>query len=178
MKLYFAYGANLNRDSMRWRCPRARPRQALYLRDYRLEFSTHATIRPEPGASVAGALWEITPECEDSLDRFEGYPVYYHKHYVRLDGRDVMFYQIPDPRPCVPTAGYLITIAEGYADWDLDLEYLWRAVRSTEEMEHDLYWSRTRHAGDAIVLDHDLAGLESGHDLRRLRDMESAHSLR
>ena len=178
MKLYFAYGANLNRDSMRWRCPRARPVQALYLPDHCLEFSTHATIRSQLGDSVAGALWEITPECEESLDRFEGYPVYYHKRHVQVSGRDVMFYQIPDPHPCVPSAGYLTTIAEGYADWDLDLEYLWHAVRTTEELQNDLYRNRTRHAGDTLDMVDREPGLDLGHDLRRLRDVEPAHALR
>jgi gamma-glutamylcyclotransferase len=176
MKLYFAYGANLNRDSMSWRCPRARPLRSMYLPDYQLEFSTHATIRPEPGESVAGALWEISPECEESLDRFEGYPVYYHKRYVRVDSENIMFYAMPDPRPCLPTAGYLTTIAEGYADWDLDLEYLWHAVRSTEEMEDDLYRSPTRHAGDTLDMVDSVSRLDLGHDLRQLRDMESAYT--
>jgi len=178
MKLYFAYGANLNRDSMHWRCPLARPLRSMYLPDYQLEFSTHATIRPEPGDAVAGALWEISPECEESLDRFEGYPVYYHKRYVRVDGENIMFYAMSDPRPCVPTAGYLTTIAEGYADWDLDLEYLWRAVRTTEEMQNDLYWSPTPRARDTLDMVDYEPGLDLGHDLRHLRDMEPAHSLR
>lgn len=178
MKLYFAYGANLNRESMSWRCPRARPVRALYLQDHCLEFATHATIRYEPGAAVAGALWEITPDCEHSLDQFEGYPVYYDKNWVEVDGQDVMYYAIPNARPNLPGSGYLTTIAEGYRDWDLDLEYLWHAVRSTEENTYDLHRSRTRRAGDTLDLVHDLAGLDAGHDLRSLRDLEHAHSHR
>jgi gamma-glutamylcyclotransferase (GGCT)/AIG2-like uncharacterized protein YtfP len=178
MKLYFAYGANLNRESMSYRCPRARPIRALYLQDYCLEFATHATIRPESGAAVAGALWEITSACEHSLDQFEGYPVYYRKHWVQVAGEDIMFYAIPDARPSLPGAGYLTTIAEGYRDWNLDLEYLWHAVRSTEENVYDLHRSRTCYTGNTIDVDRDLSGLDLGHDLRYLRDMETAHSSR
>ena len=135
MKLYFAYGANLNRASMALRCPRARPLQALYMPDWHLEFATHANIRPEPGSVVPGALWEITPECEASLDRFEGFPIYYQKQTIMVQDREVMFYVMPEVLPAMPSVGYLTTIAEGYADWDLDHEYLWTAVRECEDAE-------------------------------------------
>lgn len=175
MKLYFAYGANLNRDSMSWRCPRARPLRALYLQDWQLEFSTHATVRPQPGAAVAGALWEITPECEHSLDRFEGYPVYYDKHCVSIDGQEVMLYVMQHARPALPNAGYLTTIAEGYADWNLDTEYLWHAVRSTEETIDDLHWSTARHTTDSTGLDISQPRLDPGHDLGHLRDLANTN---
>jgi hypothetical protein len=60
MKLYFAYGANLNLQGMRFRCPAARPVSAFLLHDWQLAFSGVATIQPQLGASVPGALWEIT----------------------------------------------------------------------------------------------------------------------
>ena len=174
-RLYFAYGANLNRASMSLRCPRARPRQALCLRDWCLEFAQHANIRAEPGSEVQGALWEITPECEASLDRFEGYPVYYDKHTVTWENQEVMFYVMQDPRPAMPSAGYLTTIAEGYADWGLDHESLWAAVRNTEEETDDLYWNSTTYPGSTLELDHSQSGLVAGHDHRDLRDMEHSH---
>jgi len=175
-KLYFAYGANLNRESMSWRCPRARPVRAVYLQDWCLDFCTHATVRPDVGSQVAGALWEITPECEDSLDRFEGYPSYYRKHHIEIDGEPVMLYLMNHDDPALPTAGYLATIAQGYGDWELDLEYLWDAVKSTEEIIDDLYWSRAGRAGNTFDMDRGLSGLDLGHELRDLRDMASSHS--
>lgn len=177
-RLYFAYGANLNRDSMRWRCPRARPLRAVYLRDWQLAFSTHATIRPRTGAQVAGALWQITDQCEESLDRFEGYPTYYHKQYITIDGEEVMVYVMNSSGPQAPSAGYLATIAEGYDDWGLDQQWLWQAVKSTEEIIDDLHWSSTGHTGNTFDLDRVIPGLDPGHELRDLRDMEHSHSHR
>jgi len=178
MKLYFAYGANLNRESMSWRCPLAQPLRAVYLRDWRLTFATHATIQPSAGSSVAGAIWGLTPECEESLDRFEGYPTYYHKQYINIDGEEVMVYVMNHARPQEPTAGYLATIAEGYTDWGLDQQWLWNAVKSTEEIVDDMYWSSTSRAGNTFDVDRGLSGLDLGHELRDLRDMASSHSHR
>ena len=73
--LYFAYGANMHPGQMEWRCPNALASRAFILRDWELRFYSHATIEPRKGAQVAGVLWEITPDCESSLDAFEGYPM-------------------------------------------------------------------------------------------------------
>jgi gamma-glutamylcyclotransferase (GGCT)/AIG2-like uncharacterized protein YtfP len=176
MKLYFAYGANLNRENMSWRCPRARPVQALYLPDWSLMFCTHATIEPSVGARVPGAVWEITEECEASLDRFEGYPSYYDKQYIQHDGETLMFYYIRSDMPSTPTAGYLATIGQGYQDWNLDLDRLWDAVHRTEEIENDLYRSRSSRTRNTFDMDASVSGLDFGHELRDLRDMAPAHS--
>lgn len=171
MKLYFAYGANLNLSSMARRCPDAQPIREFYLRDWCLEFAGHANIRPEPGSLVPGALWEITESCEASLDRFEGYPVYYDKQTFALDGEEVMFYVMQDPRPAVPQDGYLLTIARGYSDWNLDHYYLWQALDSTQEEQDDMYWNSTTYFRSTPELDHGQSGLDLGHDPSHLRDM-------
>ena len=123
-QFYFAYGANLSVDSMAWRCPRARPVTAWYLRDWRLELHCHATIQPSPGDSVAGALWQITPDCETSLDRFEGYPVYYRKEILNQDGIEFMVYLMNEPLSGRPGSGYVDLLTEGYQDWQLPLAAL------------------------------------------------------
>ena len=48
-----------------------------------------ATIEPLPGSQVHGLLWKLTPECERSLDVYEGYPRLYEKENitVRTGGR-------------------------------------------------------------------------------------------
>ena len=126
-QLYFAYGANLSIDSMAWRCPRAQPVSAFYLRDWRLELHCHATIRPSPGDSVAGALWSITPDCEASLDAFEGYPTYYSKRTLVQDGIEFMVYEMTPPLTGSPGRGYMDLLAEGYQDWHLPLQTLYQA---------------------------------------------------
>lgn len=41
-----------------------------------------ATIAPREGSTVHGLLWNLTPECERSLDYYEGYPHLYGKEPV------------------------------------------------------------------------------------------------
>jgi gamma-glutamylcyclotransferase (GGCT)/AIG2-like uncharacterized protein YtfP len=177
MKLYFAYGANLNIESMRHRCPGAVAIQPWYLDDHRLAFSGVATVQPAPGQRVPGALWAITNECERSLDRFEAYPSLYRKEQVQLDGRPVMFYVMNQDPPAEPAVDYLMTIAEGYEDFGLCLQDLWTAVKTTQEESYDLQWSTntgsTHGESDTDLADH--VYLESGHDLRWLRDVQLAH---
>ena len=123
-QFYFAYGANLSLDSMSWRCPDARPLSAFYLRNWSLELHSHATIRPSVGDCVAGALWSITPDCEASLDRFEGYPVYYDKQILQQDGIEFMIYTMNRPLSGQPGSGYINLLEEGYRDWQLPLAWL------------------------------------------------------
>ena len=128
MKLYFAYGANLNKVSMSLRCPQATPYQAFALRGWQLDFAHHATIRPHPGRTVQGAMWRITEECERSLDAFEGYPDYYTKRVLEQDGKEFMVYIINPPLTGSPGVGYLDVIEQGYRDWNLDFACLDQAI--------------------------------------------------
>ena len=90
---YFAYGSNMNLDQMAYRCPAASVVEPVHLEGYRLTFcgrgkgSGVATILPEEGSRVEGVLWKITPECEKSLDFYEGYPHLYGKEPVLVQGQ-------------------------------------------------------------------------------------------
>ena len=122
-KLYFAYGSNINLGQMEYRCPDASVVGPLTLENYELLFRRggFATIAPCEGGKVHGLLWSLTPECERSLDRYEGYPRFYDKRTVPVQdglGRElsVMAY-IMDERfrePMLPTATYYNGILEGY----------------------------------------------------------------
>ena len=72
--LYFAYGSNINLNQMRYRCPDASVYGQAVLDNYDLRFrgSGVATVEPKEGACVYGLLWELTDQCEASLDRYEG----------------------------------------------------------------------------------------------------------
>lgn len=140
MKLYFAYGANLSHDSMARRCPKARPFQSFYLRGWELGFSTHATIRPNPGKIVPGALWRITEDCEYSLDVFEGYPKYYTKRVLAQDGYEFMVYVMNDPEYGYSYDSYIDLIEIGYEDWQLNKEPLYEAVDNIVIPEYEEKW--------------------------------------
>ena len=142
MKLYFAYGANLNHAGMQSRCPNSVKVNSFYLDDWQLTFSGVASIFPKPGSQVAGALWKITDQCEESLDQFEGHPWLYRKEIIHCDGLEFMAYIMNFVEPQLPSSGYLSTIEQGYNDWNLDLSYLDSAVEITRhEVNDDMYWS-------------------------------------
>lgn len=78
---YFAYGSNLHRDVfIERRQMRPLATRWGWLGDYRLCFNIPigpgergvANIEPQPGARTCGALYLLTPEGFDRLDRTEG----------------------------------------------------------------------------------------------------------
>ena len=85
-KLYFAYGSNINLDQMAYRCPDAEVVGPVTLEGWELLFrgSGVATIGQKDGSTVHGLLWQLTPDCERSLDRYEGYPHLYGKEPVTV----------------------------------------------------------------------------------------------
>jgi gamma-glutamylcyclotransferase len=141
MKLYFAYGANLNQQSMKHRCPDATALKSFYLPNYRLIFSGVASIQPSPGDRVPGALWAITEKCERSLDCFEGYPNLYRKEFANINDMHMMFYRMNSEEPWPPSQGYLNTIAQGYRDFELPLGDLDLAVSGIQkEFQAEYFW--------------------------------------
>ena len=131
--LYFAYGANMNPESMKWRCPRAIPVGGFILRDWELQFYNHATIEPRKGAEVAGVIWDITVDCENSLDIFEGFPSYYTKRTWMQDDKLFFFYEMTNPKQGSPSRGYIDDIHQAYRHWQLPVQYLNQAVNVTTD---------------------------------------------
>ena len=86
--LYFSYGSNMNLKQMESRCPNAIVVGVASLEGWRLAERTHADIIRQDGASVGGVLWQVTPVCLRSLDRYEGFPSYYTKGMVEVRERD------------------------------------------------------------------------------------------
>jgi len=137
--IYFAYGANLNREGMENRCPGNKPLCRAVLKNYRLMFKSVADIEEAVNHNVHGALYEITKEHLRSLDRFEGYPRLYIRNTVPViteDGREVnaVVYQMNDRNQYSrPYRGYLNTILSGCQQWQLPEEYIQYIVtRATE----------------------------------------------
>lgn len=135
-RLYFAYGSNINLNQMEYRCPDACVVGPVALENYELLFRRGgcATIMPSEGGKVHGLLWSLTPECERSLDRYEGYPRFYDKRTVTVRdglGRElsVMAY-VMDERfrePMLPTTAYYNGILEGYRQNGLPVTALKKA---------------------------------------------------
>ena len=140
-KLYFAYGSNINLDQMAQRCPDAQVVGSVRLEGYELLFrgATRgygvATIAPKEGGFVHGLLWKLTPQSEQALDMYEGYPRLYDKELVTVrdaEGRglSVMAYvmtNLPQRAPALPSPYYYNGIQEGYRDNGLPLGALKQA---------------------------------------------------
>lgn len=135
-RFYFAYGANTNVDGMRFRCKAAVAVGAATLRDYKLVFRGVADVAEREGAEVRGVVWSITPECEKSLDRFEGFPTLYVKRTVRVrldNGRriDAMVYVMTErDYQDVPSRFYEASLRDGYREFGLPQEQIATAVTS------------------------------------------------
>ena len=83
-RYYLAYGSNLNVRQMRFRCPTALVVGKGVIKDYRLLFKgsktgSYLTIEKAKGYEVPVAVWKVDEACEESLDRYEGYPSFYYK---------------------------------------------------------------------------------------------------
>lgn len=137
-RLYIAYGSNLNKAQMFYRCPTAKPIAVTLLKDHQLvfqgrPFGAHANVIPAKGHEVPVAIWEITAEDEASLDIYEGVRGgYYTKEYMEVDvngkKKEALIY-IMTPNPYgTPTDGYLHTIVQGYRDFNFSARILNEAV--------------------------------------------------
>lgn len=143
-RLYIAYGSNLNLEQMKHRCPTAEVVGAAELRNWRLWFrgGTHsavATIERERRFTVPVLVWQIQPEDETALDRYEGFPFLYRKETLRLtvSGKRVraMVYIMNEAgHPySVPTAGYFNTICKGYESANFNTDILYDALKRSKE---------------------------------------------
>lgn len=133
--LYFAYGSNLSHSSMAARCPKAKPLQALTLKDARLVFRGVADVEYYKDHSVQGGIWQITAECERSLDIYEGVKAgLYRKTFLTVKRKNrepepMLVYQMNEDGIMEPSEFYLNVIRQGYRDFGLDLRELEKAVR-------------------------------------------------
>ena len=123
MRLYGAYGSNLNLKQMQRRCPDAYPLYSFYLDNYSLVFKGVADLEKQVGSISFMAVYEITKQCETALDMYEEYPDVYKKKIVKrkIEGknRDIMFYVMRKKyNYAIPTIKYFNVIKEGYRNWN------------------------------------------------------------
>ena len=126
-KIYFAYGANTNQDHMAWRCPKAKMISPGHISNYKLKFNNVADIVPANNywKDVPCVIWEITKDCEKSLDKFESFPSLYSKiqvtGYQECQGDDIegFAYVMNYKGFHVPSPEYVRTIRNGLKGaWD------------------------------------------------------------
>lgn len=137
-RLYIAYGSNLNLEQMSQRCPTAQVVGTSVMKDWRLLFRGQhagavATVERFCGGSVPILVWQIQPQDEAALDRYEGWPHLYRKETlrIRLNGETVeaMIYIMNEIRPYgLPSPYYFSTIRDGYVSAGFDIGILRKAA--------------------------------------------------
>ena len=130
---YVAFGSNLNRRQMAWRCPLSREMGPGALPDFRLEFRRVADVVFSPGDETPIGLWRVTRDCVQALDRYEGFPRVYTRQFVRVDTDTgpvwAFVYVMTGCAIEPPTPQYYDTVRLGYKHFGLPLEPLEAAYR-------------------------------------------------
>lgn len=143
-KYYIAYGSNMNLEQMARRCPTAERIGIGKVKGYELQFkgaedNSYATISKQQNREVNVLLWKIEENDELSLDRYEGYPIFYGKQElsVELDNGTVVkgMAYIMDPKQKFgwPSKQYFQTIKQGYLENDIDVSSLLQALKINQE---------------------------------------------
>lgn len=172
-KIYFAYGANTNKEAMRRRCPNARAIGAGHLNDFRLKFNNVADIDKFTYPEIESAwyseapvvIWEITPDCEKALDRFESFPSLYRKievdgyiHEKNTNGDYFKHYQgfaykMNWSGLNIPNASYVHTIREGLkgfhpkSNWDYIDKMIDEAILESFKASEESLNSHRKYGG-------------------------------
>jgi len=129
---YFAYASNLKRKQMAERAPDSKPKFIATLPNFALTFTTRlgkkggvASIRPQKGEKVIGAVYEISEKDLKRLDSYEGYPTIYERRKVLVFTETneaveaITYIKNDQSREAPPSAEYLATIKQGYQDWQI-----------------------------------------------------------
>ena len=151
--LYAAYGSNLNHNQMARRCPKAKFIGRALLRDHRLVFRRFCDIEAAKGYVVPVGLWDVTPECMEALDRYEGYPSHYGRTRMEfaLPNRKTL-YAITYFMNCegyeAPSAAYVDGVAEGYEHCNIPQHRLTEALEFCLQQVSDPDWPPQECAQD------------------------------
>ena len=130
MPYYFAYASNLNKKQMKERCPESKALYKATLPNYKLIFADwsrqlkggKATIVLFRGEKVLGAVYEVSDQCMNRLDKYE---TAYNRVKVTVfdeDGESVeaiTYIKGGRPQEAKPSLEYLSIIQQGYKDWGI-----------------------------------------------------------
>ncbi len=131
MRLYFAYGSNMDRAHMKKMCPQAEPLGPAHL-DHHAFFIAHGgygSIGRKRMSVVRGVLWKISARDRAALDAYEAVgedlyqtalmPVKFQDRLMRA-----LVYVATDPRQGRCTARYREMVLSAARSWNLPSEYV------------------------------------------------------
>ena len=132
---YLAYGSNLNKNQMAYRCPNAKTIGSMMLKGYELVFKSCLTIEPNKDGEVPLGIWQITKEDEKRLDRYEGYPILYRKEYIDIviEGENSIIQKGPYAYYGIHQAGDGAVYSR-YGDGSLYIETPGNGIENVSEM--------------------------------------------
>jgi Gamma-glutamyl cyclotransferase, AIG2-like len=114
MRLYFAFGSNMDVAGMGHRCPTAVAMGVGRLDNHRfvIVHPGFATVIPTPASHVEGVLWRLGTHDLAVLDAYENLPSGLYgrvEKQVRYGGRTLraLTYYVRKPKPWRPQPGYL-----------------------------------------------------------------------
>ena len=95
---YFAYATNLSQKQMRERCPDSQPIFRATLPNYKLVFlgwsrewwGGKASIRHFRGEKVLGAIYDVTEQCLQKLDKYEDHFIHKLARLLRLEHKEMI----------------------------------------------------------------------------------------
>jgi gamma-glutamylcyclotransferase (GGCT)/AIG2-like uncharacterized protein YtfP len=131
MRLYFAYGSNMDRAHMATLCRRAEALGVATAENqiYYIAASGYASIAPRRNARVYGVLWKINAQDLGKLDAYESVETGLYRAAaipVRHNGKllRAMIYYALEAKPGYPKPGYQENIIAAARDWQFPSEYL------------------------------------------------------
>ena len=131
MQPYFSYGSNMDAREMRQRCPGAALQGIAVLPDHRLMITADgfATIVPDRGRRVMGALWQLTESDERALDDYEDIASgFYRRDFIVIEAQGgvvrTLVYVASSDRPGKPRPGYLELILSAARALGLPPDYV------------------------------------------------------
>ncbi len=131
MRLYFAYGSNMDRAHMAKLCPRAEALGAARIDHHRFFIAAggYGSIAPKRGAAVHGVLWRITARDRAALDSYEAVgdglyqpaalPAHHGDKLLRA-----LVYVANDARPGRASARYREAVLAAARQWNLPEDYV------------------------------------------------------
>lgn len=142
-RFYIAYGSNLHLEQMKYRCPTATVVGRSNLMGYKLIFkgaptNAYATIEESTHDTVLVLIWELKPQDEKALDRYEGYPTFYYKKNITVEvkgtGIEAMVYIMNKKAQIgIPSSRYYGIIKKGYKTAGFDESILDETLKISKE---------------------------------------------
>ncbi|MGL4438401.1 MAG: gamma-glutamylcyclotransferase family protein [Bosea sp. (in: a-proteobacteria)] len=131
MPLYFAYGANMDRDAMATRCPSSRPLGRAKLARHRFIITRdgYASVLRDPRAMVHGVIWDLALSDMRALDKFEevdrGLYAKIMQPVITEEGsRRALVYVGSSAATGSPRTGYLEAVVAAAETWSLPPAYV------------------------------------------------------